>query len=208
MLLNLTFHAQAGYTVSMDPRFPSDGRSNLERMLAGDQYIADDPEITRLTDRAAALTAKYNAAAAEDHAGRFAILCELLGSVGAGTVIRPPLRCDYGRQIHIGARFFANWGLVLLDVAKITIGDDVQVGPYVQLLTATHPTEPEPRRAKWEGSKPITIGHNAWLGGGAIVLPGVTIGENTVVGAGAVVVRDLPANVVAVGNPARVIRKL
>lgn len=191
-----------------DPRFIPDSRSNLKRMLAGDQYIADDPEITRLTDRAAALTARYNALAAEDHAGRFAILSELLGSVGPGTVIRPPLRCDYGKQTHIGARFFANWGLVLLDVATITIGDDVQVGPYVQLLTATHPTEPEPRRAKWEGSKPITIGHNVWLGGGAIVLPGVTIGDNTAVGAGAVVVRDLPANVVAVGNPARVIRNL
>lgn len=192
----------------MDSRFTPDGRTNRERMLAGDQYIADDPEITRETDRAAALTIRYNSAAAEDHAGRFAILRELLGSVGAGTVIRPPLHCDYGFQTHIGARFFANWGLVLLDVARITIGDDVQIGPNVQLLTATHPTEPEPRRAKWEGSKPITIGHNVWLGGGAIVLPGVTIGDNTVVGAGAVVVRDLPANVVAVGNPARIVRHL
>lgn len=191
-----------------DPRFTPDGRGNLERMLAGDQYIADDPEITRLTDRAAALTARYNTAAAEDHAGRFAILRELLGSVGPGTIIRPPLSCDYGKQTHVGDRFFANWGLVLLDVARITIGDDVQVGPNVQLLTATHPTEPGPRRAKWEGAKPITIGHNVWLGGGAIVLPGVTIGENTVVGAGAVVVRDLPANVVAVGNPGRIVRNV
>jgi maltose O-acetyltransferase len=135
-------------------------------------------------------------------------LRELLGSVGPGTVIRPPLRCDYGFQTHIGARTFANWGLIALDVAKITIGDDVQIGPNVQLLTATHPIEPEPRRAKWEGSQPIAIGNNVWLGGGVIVCPGVSIGENTVVGAGAVVVRDLPANVVAVGNPARVIRKL
>lgn len=190
-----------------DPRFTPDGRSNIDRMLAGDQYIAVDPDITRLTDRAAALTARYNGVAAEDHAGRFAILRELLGSIGDGSAIRPPLRCDYGKQTHIGDRFFANWGLVLLDVARITIGDDVQVGPNVQLLTATHPTEPAPRRAKWEGSKPITIGDNVWLGGGAIVLPGVTIGENTVVGAGAVVVRDLPANVVAVGNPARVVRR-
>ena len=133
---------------------------------------------------------------------------ELLGSFGPGTVIRPPLRCDYGFQTHIGARTFANWGLIALDVGRITIGDDVQIGPNVQLLTATHPIEPEPRRAKWEGSQPITIGNNVWLGGGVIVCPGVSIGENTVVGAGAVVVRDLPANVVAVGNPARVIREL
>jgi maltose O-acetyltransferase len=95
-----------------------------------------------------------------------------------------------------------------MDVAKITIGEDVQIGPNVQLLTPTHPVEPEPRRAKWEGAKPITIADNVWLGGGVIVLPGVTIGENTVVGAGAVVARDLAANVVAVGNPARVVRSL
>ncbi|MCY9555678.1 sugar O-acetyltransferase, partial [Paenibacillus apiarius] len=101
-----------------------------------------------------------------------------------------------------------NFNAVLLDVARITIGADVQIGPNVQLLTATHPVEPEARRAKWESAQPITIGDNVWLGGGVIVLAGVTIGENTVVGAGAVVTRDLPANVVAVGNPARPIRNL
>ncbi len=162
----------------------------------------------RENDRAALLTARFNATACDDHAERDRILRELLGSVGAGTAIRPPFRCDYGHQTHIGARTFANWGLIALDVGRITIGDDVQIGPNVQLLTATHPIEPEPRRAKWEGSRPITIGNNVWLGGGVIVCPGVTIGDNTVVGAGAVVVRDLPPNVVAVGNPARVIRKL
>jgi maltose O-acetyltransferase len=177
-------------------------------MLAGDQYIAVDPDLAREGNQAAVLTAQFNATAGDDHAGRDRILRELLGGVGEGTVIRPPLRCDYGRQTTIGARTFANWGLILLDVAKITIGDDVQIGPNVQLLTATHPLEPEPRREKWEGSKPITIGNNVWLAGGVIVCPGVTIGENTVVGAGAIVVRDLPANVVAVGNPARVIRQI
>jgi len=123
-------------------------------------------------------------------------------------MIRPPLYCDLGYQITIGARVFVNFGLVALDVAKITIGDDVQIGPNVQLLTPTHPTNAELRRAKWEASKPITIGSNVWLGGGVIVCPGVTIGENTVVGAGSVVVKSLPANVVAVGNPARVVRTL
>jgi maltose O-acetyltransferase len=191
-----------------DPRFQPDGRSNRERMLAGDQYIADDPDLAREGNRAAVLTARFNATAGDDHAGRDRILRELLGGVGEGTVIRPPFRCDYGYQTHVGARTFANWGLVSLDVGRITIGDDVQIGPNVQLLTATHPVEPDPRRAKWEGSRPITIGNNAWLGGGVIVCPGVSIGDNTVVGAGAVVVRDLPANVVAVGNPARVIRHL
>jgi maltose O-acetyltransferase len=114
---------------------------------------------------------------------------------------------DYGAHITIGARCFANFGLVALDVAAITIGDDVQIGPNVQLLTPTHPVDPGPRRDKWEAAAPITIGDNVWLGRGHR-LPGVSIGENTVVGLGAVVTRDLPADVVAVGNPARVVRQL
>jgi maltose O-acetyltransferase len=188
--------------------FEPDGRTNRERMLAGDQYLADDPDLRREADRAAVLTAEFNAAAGDDHAGRARILQQLLGRVGAGTVVRPPFRCDYGYQTTIGDRTFANWGLVALDVARITIGDDVQIGPNVQLLTATHPVEPAPRRAKWESARPITIGDNVWLGGGVIVCPGITIGHDTVVGAGAVVVRDLPAGVVAVGNPARIVRRL
>ncbi|MFZ1221271.1 MAG: sugar O-acetyltransferase [Chthoniobacterales bacterium] len=192
----------------IDPRFRPDGRSNRDRMLAGDQYIADDADLARERNRAAVLTAQYNAIAGDDQGARDRLLRELLGSAGDGTVIRPPLWCDYGYQTHVGDRTFANWGLVALDVARITIGDDVQIGPNVQLLTATHPIEPGPRQAKWENAKPITIGNNVWLGGGVIVCPGVTIGENTVVGAGAVVTRDLPANAVAVGNPARVIRHL
>jgi maltose O-acetyltransferase len=191
----------------LDPRFQPDGRSNRERMLAGDQYIANDPDLARQGLRAAVLTAEFNATAGDDHDGRLRILRQLLGGVGEGTVIRPPLLCDYGYQTTIGARTFVNWGLIALDVGKITIGDDVQIGPNVQLLTATHPLEPEPRRAKWEGSQPIAIGNNVWLGGGAIVCPGVTIGDDTVVGAGAVVVRDLPDGVVAVGVPARVVRR-
>lgn len=191
-----------------DESFQSDDRSNRERMLAGDPYIADDPELTEESHRAANLTRQYNATAAEEHDKRERLLGELLGSVGEGTVLRPPIRCDYGYQIHIGDRTFANWGLVALDVGRIDIGHDVQIGPNVQLLTATHPLDPELRRAKWEGADPISIGDNVWLGGGVIVCPGVSIGENTVVGAGSVVVADLPAGVLAVGNPARVIRSL
>lgn len=137
-----------------------------------------------------------------------AALRELLGSVGEETWVRPPFHCDYGWQTHLGPRSFVNFNAVFLDVARITIGADVQIGPNVQLLTATHPVEAEPRRAKWEAAQPITIGDNVWLGGGVIVLAGVIIGDNTVVGAGAVVTRDLPANVVAVGNPAGVVREL
>lgn len=188
--------------------FQPDRRSNYERMLAGDQYIADDPEMANAANRAAKLSHEFNTVPGEDHVERDRIIRELLGSMGEGSMIRPPFRCDYGFQTHIGARTFVNWGLICLDVGKITIGDYVQIGPNVQLLTATHPIEPEPRRNKWEGSSPITIGSNVWLGGGVIVCPGVTIGENTVVGAGAIVTKDLPPNVVAVGNPARVIRTI
>jgi maltose O-acetyltransferase len=176
-------------------------------MLAGDLYLADDPELAAEAQRAAELMKRYNDSS-PDAGARHQILAELLGSVGEGTVIRPPFHCDYGYQISIGARTFANYGLVALDVAPIRIGDDVQIGPYVQLLTPTHPVDPEERRAKWEAAEPITIGDNVWLGGGTVVCPGVTIGADTVVGAGAVVTRDLPPGVLAVGSPAQVIREL
>jgi maltose O-acetyltransferase len=179
-----------------------------ERMLAGDLYIADDPELAERNAAALDRMAAYNATTARQAPLRRQLLEQLLGSVGEGTEIRPPFYVDYGTNITIGARCFANFGLVALDVAAITLGDDVQIGPNVQLLTPTHPIEPELRRDKWEAAEPIAIGDNVWLGGGVIVCPGVTIGENTVVGAGAVVTRDLPANVVAVGNPARVIRQI
>jgi maltose O-acetyltransferase len=183
-------------------------KSMRERMLAGELYIADDPQLGRDLARAQALSHRYNTMDPTDGAGRRAVLTNLLGSLGEGSEIRPPFYCDYGYQTFIGARTFANFGLVCLDVARVTIGDDVQIGPNVQLLTPTHPVEPGPRREKWEAARPIVIGDNVWLGGGVIVCPGVTIGPNTVVGAGAVVTRDLPADVVAVGNPARVIRQL
>ncbi len=177
-------------------------------MLAGDPYIADVPVLAQERRRAALLAKEYNETSPEDADGRRRILVDLLGSFGEGSEIRPPFYCDYGYQTHIGARTFVNFGLVVLDVARLTVGDDVQVGPYVQLLTATHPVEAEPRRAKWESGEPIVIGDNVWLGGGVVVCPGVTIGSDTVVGAGAVVTRDLPQGVLAVGNPARVVREL
>ncbi|WP_220451299.1 sugar O-acetyltransferase [Nocardioides dongkuii] len=185
---------------------PHDPRSMRERMMAGDLYIADDPELGAMSDEAADLCAAYNATTTRQRPLRRQLLEALLGSVGEDTALRPPLRVDFGSNIRIGARCFANWGLVAADVAAITIGDDVQIGPNVQLLTPTHPIDPETRRATWEAGEPITLGDNVWLGGGVIVLPGVTIGANTVVGAGSVVTRDLPADVVAVGNPARVVR--
>ncbi|KAA1419659.1 sugar O-acetyltransferase [Nocardioides humilatus] len=184
-----------------------DERSMKERMLAGDPYITDE-EIAADQVRAQRLMAAYNSSSAEDPGLRRQILEELLDEVGEETEIRPPFHVDYGDRIRVGARVFANYGLTALDVATITIGDDVQIGPHVQLLTPTHPLEPGPRRDKWEGALPITIGDNVWLGGGIIVLPGVTIGADTVVGAGSVVTKDLPARVLAVGNPAKVVRSL
>ena len=177
-----------------------------ERMGAGELYLADDPELARDADRAQSLSHRINTLDPADGAARRALLTELLGAFGEGSEIRPPFRCDYGRHTRIGARTFANFGLISLDVATVTIGDDVQIGPNVQLLTAFHPVAAGVRRDKWEAARPITIGDNVWLGGGVIVLPGVTIGANTVVGAGAVVTRDLPPDVVAMGNPARVVR--
>ncbi|MEU6656175.1 sugar O-acetyltransferase [Streptomyces sp. NPDC046900] len=188
--------------------FADDPRTNVERMLAGDLYIADDPEIARRQQRAIQLAARYQAAYIEDADGARPILSDLLASVGEGVDVRPPLYVDYGSNITIEARTFINYNLTALDVAQINIGEDCQIGPNVQLLTPTHPVEPGPRRDKLEAARPITIGDNVWLGGGVIVCPGVTIGDNAVIGAGAVVTKDVPANIVAVGNPARSVRNL
>lgn len=188
--------------------FAGDPRSNRERMLAGDLYIADDPDLEAASRRAVALAHRYGEVYATDPDAARPILEDLLGSIAPDAHIRPPLYVDYGSYITVGSGTFANFGLTALDVAPITIGSDVQIGPNVQLLTPTHPLDPERRRAKLEAAEPIVIEDNVWLGGGAIVLPGVTIGENSVIGAGAVVTKEIPANVVAVGNPARVIRSL
>lgn len=189
--------------------FTGDPRTNRERMLAGDQYIADDPENARIAKRAMRLCHEYHRAVIVDDEGEaLALLGQLLGSLGEGAWIRPPLTVDYGENIHVGARTFINNNLTALDVARITIGEDCQIGPNVQLLTPTHPVEPQPRRDKLEAAEPISLGDNVWLGGGVIVCPGVTIGDNSVIGAGSVVTHSLPANVIAVGNPARILRAI
>ena len=173
-------------------------------MLRGELYLADDPELAADLARAQGLVERYNATPHGAQAERDRLLRELLGHVGEGVVVKPPFLCDSGTHIENGARTFVNYDCVMRDVAPIRIGAACQLATRVQLLTAGHPVDPEPRRDGWEFGLPITIGDNVWLGGGAIVCPGVTIGDNTVVGAGAVVTRDLPAGVVAVGVPARV----
>ncbi|CAL9621780.1 sugar O-acetyltransferase [Streptomyces albus] len=181
---------------------------NKKRMLAGDWYIPDDDELLAETERRAALCERYNAAGTAPPAERRRILRELIGDLGENVNIRPPFHCDYGTYVSIGAHTFINFGAVFLDAAPITIGSHAQIGPNVQLLTPTHELDPERRRAGWEKAVPITLGDNVWLGGGVIVCPGVTIGADTVVGAGSVVTKDLPPGVLAVGNPARVVREL
>lgn len=178
-----------------------------DRMLRGELYIANDPENLAEYERVQELLARFNGSPPRASAERDRLLREALRHVGARVTVRPPLRCEYG-AISLGDRTFVNFDAVMLDVMPITIGADCQIGPRVQLLTAAHPVDPAARRAGWEYGRPIELADNVWLGGGAIVCPGVTIGRDTVVGAGAVVVGDLPAGVVAAGVPARVIREI
>ena len=178
-----------------------------EKMLAGEPYLASDPVLVRERRYAQEVLHRFNAAGPEEWDEAGALLGGLFGAVGEGTVVMPPFRCDYGYNIRIGANGFMNYGCVFLDCCPITIGDFLQMGPGVQVYTATHPLDPELRRSV-ESALPITIGNDVWIGGGSVLLPGVTIGDNTVVGAGSVVTRDLPANVIAVGNPCRVLRDI
>jgi maltose O-acetyltransferase len=179
-----------------------------DRMLRGELYLADDAELAAGHARAQGLLERYNATTHGEQDDRDRLLRDLLGAVGDGVVVKPTFRCDYGTYIALGAGTFVNYDCVMLDVAPIVIGVHCQLATRVQLLTATHPVDPEPRRIGWELGEPITLGDNVWLGGGVIVCPGVTIGEDTVVGAGSVVTRDLPAGVVAVGAPARAHREI
>ena len=177
-------------------------------MLRGELYRADEPELVADLARAQEILDRYNATRHDEQDERDRLLRRLLCGVGQGVVVKPTFRCDYGTPITIGAGTFVNYDCVMLDVVPIAIGSACQLGTRVQLLTAAHPVDPEARRLGWEYGAPITLGDNVWLGGGAIVCPGVTIGDDTVVGAGAVVTRDLPPGVVAVGTPARVLRNI
>jgi maltose O-acetyltransferase len=178
-------------------------------MIRGERYDPRDPELMKARRRARSLLAAYNATAGSVDLGeRRRILGELLGATGEECWIEPPFQCDYGFNISLGRGVYMNFNCVILDVAPVTIGSHVLFGPAVQLYTAGHPLDAAERRSGIEWGKPIAIGDDAWLGGGAIVLPGVTIGARTVVAAGSVVTKDLPADVVAAGNPCRVLREL
>lgn len=180
-----------------------------ERMLRGELYQDSDAELVADRRRCQSLLDVFNATTSGEGQQRQAILGKLLGHLGESSWIMPRLQCDYGYLVSLGDNSFLNYDAILMDCAPITIGNDVSIGPRAQLLTALHPmSDHELRRQRWETAAPITIGDNAWLGGGVIICPGVTIGADTVIGAGSVVTRDLPARVFAAGNPCRVIRQL
>lgn len=183
-------------------------KTQREKMLAGELYRADDPELLAAHLRAQAILARFNSTPADADEERRRLLAALFSKFGEGTVLKPSLRCDYGFNISIGERSFINFDCVLLDCNRIEIGIEVQFAPGVHIYTATHPLVAEQRRSGVEYALPVVIGDGVWLGGGTIVCPGVTIGANTVVGAGSVVVRDIPAHVLAVGNPCCVVRQL
>ena len=177
-------------------------------MLGGELYSAAVPELVEERRRAQLLLARYNATEPGDSDARMELLRQLFGAVGEGADIQPHFACDYGGNIRIGHRAFVNYKCVFLDCALIEIGDDLQMGPAVQLYTCYHPLERHLRAAGLEAARPIRIGNGVWIGGGAIVLPGVAIGDGAVIGAGSVVTRDVPAGGLALGKPSRVVRRL
>lgn len=177
-----------------------------ERMLAGELYTADDPELVADAGRAAMWLDRYNRASTATAAERHALLAEGLGEAGPGATIRPPFYCDYGYNIHLGEGVFLNFGCTVLDVVPVRIGAGTQIGPGVQILTADHPRDPAQRRTMVEFGRSVTIGRNVWIGGAAVILPGITIGNNAIVGAASVVTRDVPEGATVAGNPARLLK--
>ena len=174
-------------------------------MIAGELYRPDDPQLTEDRRRCRELLRDLRNA---DQDRQRDLLTQLLGELGEDASVVPPFACDYGYNITLGAHAFVNFNAVFLDCAPIRVGNRAQIGPAVQLLAADHPLDPHTRREGLENAKPVTVGDDAWLGGGAIVLPGRTVGNGAVIGAGSVVTKDIPPNAVAVGNPCRVVREL
>ncbi|MFB6090561.1 MAG: sugar O-acetyltransferase [Halobellus sp.] len=182
--------------------------SEKEKMLAGERYDASDPELVAERERARELVERFNRTAVDDADERRDLLESLFGSVGEACHVEPPFRCDYGYNLHVGDDFYANYDCVVLDVREVTVGDGCLLGPGVHVYTATHPLDPEVRRDGLESGEPVTIGDDVWIGGRAVLNPGVTIGDGSVVASGAVVTDDVPEGVVVGGNPAEVVKEL
>lgn len=183
-------------------------RSERDKMLAGELYLASDPELVALRLRARALTRRYNQTLEGQSSERTAILRELFGSIGERSEVEPTFRCDYGGNIYAGDQLYMNFDCVILDVCEVRIGHACFMAPGVHIYTATHPIDPVLRTSGPEFGKPVTIGDRVWIGGRTVVLPGVRIGDDCVIGAGSVVTRDIPARTIAVGNPCRVVRSI
>ncbi len=180
--------------------------SERERMLAGELYLSADPELVAARLRARRLLQAYNSSNPDEGERRRALLSELFGRLDGRVEIEPPFFCDYGSNIETGDNLYMNFGCVVLDSGRVTFGANVMLGPSVQIYAATHPTDPAVRRSGRELGAPVVIGDDVWIGGGAIVCPGVSIGAGTTIAAGSVVTRDIPPGVIAAGNPCRVLR--
>jgi len=183
-------------------------KSSKDKMLSGEAYIAMGRELFDARQKAKEQLFKFNNLEPSKIKARNQILKELLGKTESRFYIEPPFRCDYGFNIEIGNEFYANYNLTILDGARVSIGNNVLIGPNVSIFTATHPIHPEPRSAGWEFTKPITIEDHVWIGGNTVINPGVHIGQHTVIGSGSVVTKDIPANVVAAGTPCKIIRSI
>lgn len=183
-------------------------KTQKERMLAGELYIADDPELSRESHRGKRLAREYSQTTEDDGARRTELLTKLFNKIGKNGYLEPPFHTDYGSNTTIGDNFYANYDAIFVDVAPITIGNNVFMGPRVGLYTAGHPIDATIRAEQLEYGYPIAIGDNVWFGGNVVVNPGVTIGSNVVIGSGSIVTKDIPDGVVAVGNPCRVLRKI
>jgi len=177
-------------------------------MLAGEPYDPSDPDLVAERERARRLTRRFKDADANDDGGRRELLDELFGSIGERVTVEPPFRCDYGYNVRVGDDFFANFDCVFLDVCRTEFGDECMLGPGVHVYTATHSTDPVERTSGTEYAKPVTVGDRAWIGGRAVLNPGVTVGDDAVVASGAVVTDDVPEGVVVGGNPAEIIREV
>jgi maltose O-acetyltransferase len=181
--------------------------TNKEKMLSGELYIVDD-ELRQELLKARQITRLYNVTTEEEADNRKRLLAELFEEIGENIYIEPPFRCDYGSNIAIGENFYANYECIILDVNKVKIGCNVKFGPRVCIYTAGHPIDAEVRRSLLEFGKSVAIGDNVWIGGNAVINPGVVIGNNVVIGSGSIVTKDIPDNVVAAGNPCRVLRAI
>ncbi|TLS36971.1 sugar O-acetyltransferase [Pseudalkalibacillus caeni] len=183
-------------------------KTEKAKMLAGELYNPLDPQLFKERENARRLTRQFNQTLETDHDKRITLLKGLFGSSMKNLYIEPPFYCDYGSNIHVGNNFFANFDCVILDVCNVTIGDNCMIAPGAHIYTATHPINPLERNAGTEYGKPVTIGDNVWIGGKAVINPGVTIGNNVVIASGAIVINDIPDNVVVGGNPARIIKEI